>query len=379
MSNLPSAADPGTISDGPGFYYFTNPNNTPTVDSSGNVSADLPTPALPVPGDNAGITGISSTDLVKASDIAATLMPYLAYLAGLSPQARLAITGASALWSMYENYYNTDIASSSGSCSGTVCTTAYAACQASISSSLGTGYSVDTSTLPGSCYTSNGIDAGWGPYSFSSSSSTSTAPSAPTLAQTASMLAQNATNSLTALQDMPASNVAKIPMTQLLHGPSSATGPTSTSTSTDSSGNTTTTSSTPSYNIGYNGNQAQVTPTVQNVTKVCTSTGSCTTTNTASQPIQNTPFVAPTVSFASSGLSAALSGMQQTTPFANIGFGSAWLPQSCPPAPTWNVQLPFGYNQTYTLPTSYICDLAGDMKPVVLGSGGILSLMILAW
>ena len=107
LSNLPSTTGPSTISDGPSFYYFTNPNNTPAVDSSGNVTADLPAPALPVPGESSGITGITSSDLVKASDIAAALAPVLTTLAGLSPTGRALIVGGSTLWSMYENYYNT--------------------------------------------------------------------------------------------------------------------------------------------------------------------------------------------------------------------------------------------------------------------------------
>ncbi|MBE7567479.1 virulence factor TspB C-terminal domain-related protein [Acidithiobacillus sp. HP-11] len=161
--------------------------------------------------------------------------------------------------------------------------------------------------------------------------------------------------------------------------------PSSSSSSTDpSTGDTTTTTSTPSFTVspGANGG-LQVTKNLTQVTSSCTSSGSCTTTNTtvaSSTPTNPTPFTAPTVSFGTSGLSTATADMPQSMAFSNIGFGSSWLPDSCPPAPTWDVTLPIGdYNQSFTLPTQYLCDIASDFKPIVLASGGVVSLFILAW
>ncbi len=389
MMDLPATSGPSTISDGPAFYYFTNPNNTPIVDSSGDVTANLPAPALPVPQDSAGITGISAADEVKASDIAAALAPFLTTLAGLTPEGRAAIVGGTALWSMYENYYNSANPPSGASsyyCGSTVITLAsgyeWIADGTTISNSVGatatcsftngcisTPPSLDLGNVP-NC--SNGATPSAGPNG-------SSAIPAPTLAQIANMLAQNATNSLTALQNLPASTVQALPMTTTLSGPASVTGPSSTSTSTDSSGNTTTTTTTPTYDNSYSGPNDSVTTTDSTVTKTCTSAGACTTTNTTTTPVTQTPFVGPPVNFGSSGLSAALQGMQQTVPFSSIGFGSSWLPQSCPAQPTWSVSLPFGYNQTFDLPTNELCTLASDTRPFVLSGGGVLSLMILAW
>ncbi|MDD5378178.1 MAG: hypothetical protein PHY17_03375 [Acidithiobacillus sp.] len=359
LSNLPSTSGPSTISDGPGFYYFTNPNNTPVVDSVGDVTANLPAPALPVAGDNAGILGISSSDMVKASDIAAALAPVLTTLAGLTPAGRAAIVGGSALWSMYENYYSSTSVSCSSYCSSQ-------------------GYPVLSCSGTSSCVCSwngNGV----GPFNEACSSSSSAPAPAPSLSQVANMLANNATNSLTALQNLPASTVQGLPMTSTITGPSTATGPATTSTSTDSAGNTTTTTTTPTYNMSYSGPDVAVTTTNNVVTQTCTSAGTCTTTNTTTLPVTQTPFVGPPVNFGSTGLTAALQGMHTTVPFSSIGFGSSWLPQSCPPEPSWPVSLPFGFNKTFSLPTNVLCTLASDTRPFVLTGGGVLSLMILAW
>lgn len=408
LSDLPATTGPSTISDGPSFYYFTNPNNTPVVDSSGDVTANLPAPALPVPQDSAGISGISAADEVTASDIAAALAPVLANLAGLTPEGRALIVGGSALWSMYENYYNS-VNPSASSGSEPLNPTVLSGCTQSPSP----GYSCPSGEYPewfsssganslagGNYYSSNQVvdlcmqssgSVGTRSSYITCSSSTlansqlSSIPSnppaipAPTLAQVANMLANNATNSLTALQNLPASTVQALPMTTTLTGPSTATGPSTTSTSTDSSGNTTTTTTTPTYNMTYSGPNASVTTNDNIKTTTCTAAGSCTTTNTTTQPVTQTPFVGPPVNFGPSGLTAALQGMQQTVPFSSIGFGSSWLPQSCPPQPTWSVSLPFGYNQTFDLPTNELCTLASDVRPFVLSGGGVLSLMILAW
>ncbi|MDD5576907.1 MAG: hypothetical protein PHP24_08705 [Acidithiobacillus sp.] len=399
LSNLPSTSGPSTISDGPGFYYFTNPNNTPVVDSVGDVTANLPAPALPVAGDNAGILGISSSDMVKASDIAAALAPVLTTLAGLTPAGRAAIVGGSALWSMYANYYNAvNPPSSSGSGQVTLSCGSSVLVPPSgkfyISNGMYDCYSNGSQnpcdSPSGFCYALPGVSGGICPVSnvpdcsggsapVPSGSSSGSAIPAPTLAQVANMLANNATNSVTALQNLPASTVQGLRMTSTLTGPSTATGPATTSTSTDSAGNTTTTTTTPTYNMSYSGPDVAVTTTNNVVTQTCTSAGTCTTTNTTTLPVTQTPFVGPPVNFGSTGLTAALQGMQTTVPFSSIGFGSSWLPQSCPPEPSWPVSLPFGFNKTFSLPTNVLCTLASDTRPFVLTGGGVLSLMILAW
>lgn len=394
LSNLPAASGSGTISDGPSFYYFTNPNNTPAVDSVGDVTANLPAPALPVPGDTAGIPGITSTDMVKASDIAAGLLPVLAQLFDLTPEGRAAVVGGSALWSMYENYM-VSLSGGSGSsvnlsCGSSPLTPPFSdfvvsngmySCYGNGSPNpcdSPTGYCFAISNGPGICPVANVGLCPDGSNPVQSGSSSGSVP-APTLANVANMLAHNATNSLTALQNMPASAVQALPMTQTLTGPSTATGPSTTSTSTDSAGNTVSTTTTPTYNIAYSGPNATVTTTDNSVTKTCTAAGACTTISTSSQPVMQTPFVGPPVNFGPSGLTAALQGMQQTVPFSSIGFGSSWLPQSCPAQPSWPVSLPFGFSQTFTLPTNELCTVASDLRPFVLSGGGVLSLMILAW
>ena len=390
LSDLPATTGPSTISDGPAFYYFTNPNNTPVVDSSGDVTANLPAPALPVPQDSAGITGISAADEVTASDIAAALAPVLTTLAGLTPEGRAAIVGGTTLWSMYENYMQSLPSSAPTGCVGvnTYWVDYYSnnlcgSCTGDSAYPVAGPFANPPTTYDGQCacsaYNNNSTSGPFGSDCSSGSYSSSPAIPAPTLAQVANMLAQNATNSLTALQNLPASTVQGLPMTTTLSGPASVTGPSSTSTSTDSSGNTTTTTTTPTYNNSYSGPNDSVTTTDNTVTKTCTASGACTTSNTTTTPVNQTPFVGPPVNLGSSGLTAALQGMQQTVPFSSIGFGSSWLPQSCPSQPTWSVSLPFGYNQTFDLPTDELCTLASDVRPFVLSGGGVLSLMILAW
>ena len=90
-------------------------------------------------------------------------------------------------------------------------------------------------------------------------------------------------------------------------------------------------------------------------------------------------FTAPTASFGSSGLAAAVAGMQSSSPFSSIGFGSSWLPQSCPSEPSWTVDLPFGFSQSFNLPTDEICTLAQDLRPFTLAGGVVAALFILAW
>jgi len=113
------------------------------------------------------------------------------------------------------------------------------------------------------------------------------------------------------------------------------------------------------------------------------SSPSSSTSSSPSSPTSSTStsssFVAPTISFGSTGLSSALSSIHSSIPFSSIGFGSSWLPQDCIPAPTWNVQLPFGFDKSFTLPTDDLCTLASDLRPFVLAGGVILALMILAW
>ncbi len=91
-------------------------------------------------------------------------------------------------------------------------------------------------------------------------------------------------------------------------------------------------------------------------------------------------FVAPTGSSTASGLSAAIAGMSSTSSFSGIGFGSSWLPQSCPSAPSLTIDLPLGgWSHTFSVPVTYVCEVATDIRPLVLASGGVLSLLILAW
>ena len=91
-------------------------------------------------------------------------------------------------------------------------------------------------------------------------------------------------------------------------------------------------------------------------------------------------FVAPTGSATASGLSAAIAGMSSTSAFSSIGFGSSWLPQSCPSAPSLTIDLPLGgWSHTFSVPVTYVCEVATDIRPLVLASGGVLSLLILAW
>ena len=393
LSDLPATTGPSTISDGPAFYYFTNPNNTPVVDSSGDVTANLPAPVLPVPQDSAGITGISAADEVTASDIAAALAPVLTTLAGLTPEGRAAIVGGTTLWSMYENYYNSVNPSSSSSsptntyyCGSTAETStqaivpdgtpscgSYAACGLSQGCFVtGTCSTAGEYFMYGGPYCSSGVTPTPAP---SGSSSTSAIP-APTLAQVANMLAQNATNSLTALQNLPASTVQALPMTTTLSGPSTATGPSTTSTSTDSSGNTTTTTTTPTYNMTYSGSNASVTTNDNIKTTTCTAAGSCTTTNTTTQPVNQSPFVPPSSNYPKVSTVVPTNSV----PFTAFSFGAPWLPKTCPSAPTFQVCAIGGVDcQTEKLPTYVICQLASGIEPVVTSGGALLGILILAW
>ncbi|WP_437556295.1 virulence factor TspB C-terminal domain-related protein [Acidithiobacillus sulfuriphilus] len=369
---------------------------SPLVDSAGNITGTIPTANLPVPSDPSGIPGISENSLIKVGDLAATLAPYLAQLAALSPQARVAIGGASALWNLWQAYYSatnpytgSGVSSSSNGCfyctgvPGVYLAGPFPAFSVAYESQVCGGPITDTGAAAASCTANMSYPADTVPADQSlpgvSGSSTATVP-APTTAELVAQLNATPADSLTYLDNLPSNLVSQIPVTQTLTGPSTFVEPSNISTSTDSLGNVTTTTSTITDSLTYSGPTVTDSQATKTVTQVCTASGSCSSTVTQSQPDPVSPFIAPPVNFGPSGLSAAVQGMNTTMPFSSIGFGSSWLPQSCVAPPTWQVELPFGgFNQTFTLPTDVLCTLASDMRPFVLAGGGVLALMILAW
>jgi hypothetical protein len=375
---------------------------SPLVDSYGNINGTIPTSNLPVPSDPSGIPGISENSLIKVGDLAATLGPYLAQLASLSPQARVAIGGASALWNLWQAYYSatnpytgSGVSASSLNCSNGTVLTAGQVCGGSDVIMADRGGPNPCGAPSGFCCAAQESNYPDGlaplydisttvcgtatPSLPSSSSSPSTAP-APTTAELIAQMNATPADSLTYLDNLPSNLSSQLPVTQTLTGPSSFTEPSTVTTTTNPDGSTVTTTNTVTDTLTYNGSNVSDSQATKTVTNTCTAAGSCSSTVTQSQPDAVSPFIAPPVNFGPSGLTAAVQGMQNTMPFSSIGFGSSWLPQSCMPEPTWQVDLPFsGFSQTFTLPTDDLCTLASDMRPFVLAGGGILALMILAW
>ena len=155
--------------------------------------------------------------------------------------------------------------------------------------------------------------------------------------------------------------------------PSSPSSPTSGGGSGGNSGSPTSPTSSGSSPVGPTGSSGSGSGTAP------TSSGTSAAAPTASAASAGV-FVAPTGSSTASGLSAAIAGMSSSTAFSSIGFGSSWLPQTCPPAPTLTISLPIGsWSHTFTVPVNYVCEVATDIRSLVLASGGILSLLILAW
>jgi hypothetical protein len=384
----------------PTTYYDPSQFSNPMVDSPGNIIGTLPVDNLPVPSDPSGIPGISEKSLIKVGDLAATVAPYLAQLVALSPQARVAIGGASTLFQLWSAYYTASVthplASSSLSlkCSNGTSLTASQVCGVGLVIMPDRGGPNPCGAPSGFCcaaqisYYPDGLApvrniprsvCGNGTASLPSASSTTTVP-APTTAQLIAQMKQSPADALQYLQNLPANVAQKIPVTDTTTGPSSFVEPSTVTTVTNPDGSTVTTTKTVTDHLTYNGPNVYDSQTTLTVTKTCTPAGSCSSTVTQSQPDRVSPFIAPTVNFGPSGLTAAVQGMQNTMPFSSIGFGSSWLPQSCMPEPTWHVDLPFGgFSHTFALPTDDLCTLASDMRPFVLAGGGILALMILAW
>ena len=396
MDNAPATVGPGTLSDGPSFYYFTNPNSTPSIDSSGNVVDHFPAPALPIP--DAPV--ITDSTLVKAGDIAAAAAPFLAQAAGLTPQGRAAITGLSVLWSLWQSYYHSSNSSSSlpshdyycGSTAmtapsgqdwipaGIYCFNGAAAPCGGTNGCFGnpdpyscSANNVAPSSNAPSC--SNGATASAAP-SGSSSPSTAKIP-APTAAQLNAMFNKAKADALTFLKNLPHSVLKGIPMSQSASGPSSFTGQPTSSSSSSNSGNVTKVS-TPTFHLTYSGPTVGVSGNNGVKTTTCTATGTCTVVQSSSpmNMAKVSPFVPPTANYPKVSTSVPTNSV----PFTSFSFGAPWLPKTCPSAPTFQVCAIGGVDcQTETLPTYVICQLASGIEPVVTTGGGLLGVLILAW
>jgi len=227
-----------------------------------------------------------------------------------------------------------------------------------------------------------------------SPSPSSSSPPAPTVASLTKELEANPSLAANLLQALPKSLSDTVPMQQTASGPKSVTGQstkvssaynalpsnlTQPSTASGSVPVTKIVTSTPYYSPSYNSSNGSVTvsKSVTKVTKVCTASGSCTTTDSSTSPASiKSPFVPPSVLYPSPSTSVPTS----STPFTAFSFGSPWLPKVCPSAPTYQVCVVGGsYCKTEKLPTNIICKLASGIEPVVTTGGGLLGLLILAW
>ncbi len=387
----------------PPTYYDSSqfPSGGTLLDGSGNIIGTVPTENLLVPSDISGIPGISEQSVAKVGDIAAALAPYLAQLVALSPQARAAVAGGSVLYQLWYAYYTANngqpLPSSGVSANALYCGSTLYISGSFVSNSSNTGCYAAPKLSP--CVSPSGWCTAIGPYSGSGVCAVSNVPvcsdgsdptstpngvspspsgsvPAPTPGQLVSMIGQTPADSQTLLANSPSSVTSQIPVTQTLSGPSSFVEPATSSTLTNPDGSTVTTTNTITDNLTYNGNQVQDSQSVKTVTNTCTAAGSCSTTTIDTIPATPSPFIGPPVTLPPSGLGPVPNAV---TPFSAISFGSSWLPQSCPAAPTWTVSLPFGFSQSFTLPTYVLCNLASDMRPVVLVGGGVVSLFILAW
>ena len=384
----------------PAGRYYPSEMPNPSVNANGNITDLWSTPNLPVPYDSSGIPGISEADLVQAGDIAAVAAPYLAQLAALDPQARAAIGGASALWGLWQAYYNatnpdvggSKLPSSTYYCgstamtapsgqdwipAGTYCFAGRAApcsgtngCFGNPSSYYCSANNVAPSSNAPSC--SNGATASAAP-SGSSSPSTAKVP-APSATQLQAMFNKTKSDALSFLQNMPQSVTSQIPMTQTASGPASFSSPSTSSSSSSSSGTTTTTNNN-TYNLTYSGPAVKVAAKTNTQTTTCTTSGVCSVVN-SSAPLNLTPFVPPTANYPKVSTSVPTNSV----PFTPFSFGAPWLPKTCPSAPTFQVCAIGGVDcQTEKLPTYVICQLASGIEPVVTTGGGLLGVLILAW
>ena len=384
------AAKPLTASPAPTQYYDPSQFSNPIVDSQGNIKGTLPVDNLPVPTDPSGIPGISEQSLVKVGDLAATLAPYLAQLAALSPQARVAVGGASALYQLWYAYYTAGHPLSSSS-TALKCSNGTVLPASSVCPSWQGGPPVLVSSSSGLVcgYYPYGNPAAGGPFpwvpfsapssclspSISSSPSTASVP-APTAAQLVAQIQKYPADAQQYLQNLPSNVASQIPVTDTTTGPSSFVEPSTVSTTTASNGTTTTTTNTVTDHLTYNGPVVTDSQTTQTVTKVCTGAGSCTTTTTDSAPPLVSPFIAPGVNYPNPSTAVPNS----TSAMVPFSFGVAWLPKTCPAAPTFTVcPVGGGTCTTEQLPTSVICKLASGMEPIVTAGGGLLGVLILAW
>lgn len=215
------------------------------------------------------------------------------------------------------------------------------------------------------------------PSSSSPSGTSSKVPvPAPTAAQLVAQMNKYPADAQQYLQNLPSNVASQIPVTDTTTGPSSFVEPSTVSTTTASNGTTTTTTNTVTDNLTYSGPVVTDSQTTQTVTKVCTGAGSCTTTTTDSVPASVSPFIAPGVNYPNPSTAVPNS----TSAMAPFSFGVAWLPKTCPAAPTFTVcPVGGGTCTTEKLPTSVICKLASGMEPIVTAGGGLLGVLILAW
>lgn len=149
--------------------------------------------------------------------------------------------------------------------------------------------------------------------------------------------------------------------------PTTVTGsPTTTSSTDPSTGNTTNTTSTPSYKFSTptaGGPGVQVTKTTDVVTNTCTSAGSCTTTNTASDTSSTPPKLG---TFIPPPLSASTTSSVSPTPFAlNLAMPSQST-AVCPDPLSYNA-----FGTAFTIPLSPLCTLATDVRPYVESLGAV--------
>ncbi|MHB8210065.1 MAG: hypothetical protein ACYDDP_01810 [Acidithiobacillus sp.] len=414
-----------------GRYY---PSEMPNpVGGSSGIGDLWSTPNLPVPSSSDVIPGISEADLVSYGDVAAAAAPFLAQLAGLSPQGRAAITGASALWALYQSLYSSGSGSSVPDIPATASNLPASGCGSgmywewtfvSFTAPSGTPgvylypvgsifpESVTSAGVlaasggwpdgagPGASYCpSDGIPnfpAGSTPQSLANKAlqPASSVPSVPSASSLSQALAANPSKAGPFLQALPQSVSNTIPMQQAATGPSSVPGsatktssqysalPSNLSQPSTASGSvpvTKTVTSTPIYTPTYNPTNGSVTvsKTVNQVTKICTAAGSCTVTNISTSPSSiPTPFVSPTAIYPKVSTVVPTNSV----PFTPFSFGAPWLPKICPAAPTFQVCAIGGVDcQTEKLPTNVICQLASGIEPIVTTGGGLLGLLILAW
>ena len=145
------------------------------------------------------------------------------------------------------------------------------------------------------------------------------------------------------------------------------TGSPTTTTSTDpSTGNTTNTTSTPTYKFSTPTppNGVQVQRITKIVTQTCTSSGSCTVTNTTTN---TAPATQPKLgSFTSPTLSAPTTSAIAPTPYAlNLNMPSQ-SSAVCPSPLSYNA-----FGTAFTIPLSPLCTLATDVRPYVESLGAV--------